>query len=115
MLLAGARKIMTGRSRWETGFTLAEALIASALTALIGIAVLASLRQGIALWQEVDRPSIAGDAALFFEKAAQDLENVFLMDPAPVTFSGDATTLSCPTSFKAQRYADEWKKYEARN
>lgn len=96
------------RSRRSAGFTMAEVLIASVLTALIGIAVMTSLRQGIVLWQKVDRPSVAGDVAIFFEKCAQNLENIFLLDPAPVTFSGDATSLSCPTSMKAWRYADEW-------
>jgi hypothetical protein len=96
------------RLRRNSGFTMAEVLIASVLTALIGIAVLTSLRQGIVLWQKVDRPSIAGDVAIFFEKCAQNLENIFLLEPAHVTFSGDATTLSCPTSMKAWRYAEEW-------
>lgn len=92
----------------RTGFTMAEALIAASLTAFIGMAVLASLRQGVVLWQEVDRPSVASDVALFFEKCAQDMENVFLMDPAPVIFSGDNKSLSCPTSVRSWRYGDQW-------
>lgn len=84
---------------------MAEVLIASALTALIGIAVLSSLRQGIILWQRVDRSSPSGDVAIFFEKCAQDLENMFLLQQAP--FSGNQTSLTCPTSLKAERYEDQ--------
>jgi prepilin-type N-terminal cleavage/methylation domain-containing protein len=88
------------------GLTLMEMLVTVSLVALIGMTVFATLNNGIKLWQVVNVAWPKADAALFFEKLTQELENVFVLDRS--SFQGDNATMTFPTSLKDLRRPGTW-------
>ena len=88
------------------GFTLIEMLIVLAMFSLIGLAVVATLSNGIKIWQRLNQVNKQEDINIFFEKFTSELRNTFRFNT--IKFQGQkekisfATFVTTPGSRQAQ-------------
>ncbi|MBI5872524.1 MAG: hypothetical protein HZB36_00025 [Candidatus Omnitrophica bacterium] len=61
----------------KKGFTLVEVALTVGLTSIIALSIYASLSYGLTIWQRVQAGLAEEDAALFFSKLNDELDDVF--------------------------------------
>ncbi|MBI5416014.1 MAG: prepilin-type N-terminal cleavage/methylation domain-containing protein, partial [Candidatus Omnitrophica bacterium] len=61
--------------RNESGLTLIELLVTTAILSVISLAIYSSLNSGIKVWQRITRPIPYEDLDVFFNKFAYDVHN----------------------------------------
>ena len=79
----------------KKGLTLVELALTVALASMIALAVYATLSNGIRIWQEVSTAPAVEDAAIFFQKITEELENGFKYPG--IRFEGGPTRIAFAT------------------
>jgi len=86
---------MKKRSSYNPGFTLLEVLITATLFVVVGMAVYATINNGIKIWHRLNKTYIEEDINIFFQKASADLRNSFIYKG--IDFSGREDSLRFAT------------------
>jgi hypothetical protein len=76
-------------------FTLTEVLLASAMFALISLAVFHAFANGLRLWGRGEHVLVEGDMAIFLERMAEDLRQTATISGIP--FKGTGNEVSFPS------------------
>lgn len=75
-------------------FTLLELIIVTSIIAMVGTSTYSVLRNGISIWQRINKVSKEEDVRLFFEKITNDVHNMVVFSPIP--FRGSSQIISFP-------------------
>ena len=90
----------------KKGFTLIEMLIVLAMLSLIGLAIFATLSNGIRIWQRLNQAVGQEDINILFDRIARELRNTF--EFSTIKFQGEedkvafATFITTPGSYQPQ-------------
>ncbi|MCM8796060.1 MAG: prepilin-type N-terminal cleavage/methylation domain-containing protein [Candidatus Omnitrophica bacterium] len=87
--------------RYLAAFTLIEMLIVSAILSVVGLAIYATLNNGIKIWQKVNTPLPEEDLNIFFDRFSLELRNSFKF--TGINFSGTKEMLEFPTLVNSLR------------
>jgi hypothetical protein len=79
----------------KKGFTFVEMLITAAMLSLVGLAIFATLNNGISIWQQLNQAVGQEDINIFFERIARELRNSFEFET--INFQGGTDRLSFAT------------------
>jgi len=74
----------------KRGFTLIELLVVVALVAVIGMAVFATIANGLRIWKMASQQLADEDAQIFLDKFTVDVRNSFEVRTNPVVATDDA-------------------------
>lgn len=81
--------------RNKSGLTFVEVILATALTAMVGVTIYQSLSMGIGVWQRSQQLNLEEDVVIFFDKLSYDLYNSFLF--SQIKFEGNEFKIAFPT------------------
>lgn len=78
----------------DSGFSLVEMLLASAILPIVFFAVFANMSSGMRVWKMFNQPVSQEDTVIFLDRAHHDLSNAFAFTPVPFTGESSRVVLA---------------------